>query len=81
MPSNCALFGGLQSVHGFRCYDNSAEREMSSSASTRTMPGGIIARSGKRWYLSYSEADFDVLRPARATCCIDGGEIWHGGVN
>jgi len=29
----------LQSVHGFRCYDNSAEREMSASACTRSMPG------------------------------------------
>jgi len=30
----------LQSVHGFRCYEkNTAEREMSSSACTRAMPG------------------------------------------
>ena len=29
----------LQSVHGFRCYDNSAEREMSANACTRCMPG------------------------------------------
>jgi len=29
----------LQSVHGFRCYDNSTEREMSASACTRSMPG------------------------------------------
>ena len=28
----------LQSVHGFRCYDNSAEREMSASACTRSVP-------------------------------------------
>lgn len=28
----------LQSVHGFRCYDNSAESEMSVSALTRSMP-------------------------------------------
>jgi len=33
----------LQSVHGFRCYDNSAEREMSASACTRSMPGFVIA--------------------------------------
>jgi len=26
-------------VHRFRCYDNSAEREMSASACTRSMPG------------------------------------------
>jgi len=31
------------------------------------------------WYLIYSEADFDVFRPAGATRCTDGGEIWHGG--
>jgi len=30
-------------------------------------------------YLSYSEADFEVFRPAGATRCTDGGEIWHGG--
>jgi len=29
----------LQLVHGFRCYDNIAEREMSASACTRSMPG------------------------------------------
>ena len=36
VPSSCALFGG--SVHGFRRYDNSAEREMSASACTPSMP-------------------------------------------
>jgi len=30
-------------------------------------------------YLSYSEADFEVFRPAGATRCTNGGEIWHGG--
>ena len=30
-------------------------------------------------YLVYSEADFEVFRPAGATRCTDGGEIWHGG--
>jgi len=29
-------------------------------------------------YLIYSEADFEVFRPAGATHCTDGGEIWHG---
>ena len=38
VPSSCAFIGDLQSVHGFRCYDNSAEREMSASACTRSMP-------------------------------------------
>jgi len=32
-----------------------------------------------RRYLTYSEADFEVLRPAGAKRCTDGGEIWHGG--
>jgi len=35
---------------------------------------GSIARSAKRRYLSYSEADFEV-----ATRCTDGDEIWHRG--
>ena len=39
---------------------------------------GSIARSATRRYLSYSEADFEVFRPAGATRCIDRGEIWHG---
>jgi len=37
---------------------------------------GSIARSAKRQYLSNSEADFDVFRPAGSTTrCTDGGEI------
>jgi len=32
-----------------------------------------------RRYLIYSEADFEVFRPAGATRCTDGGEIWHEG--
>ena len=39
---------------------------------------GSIARSATRRYLSYSEADFEVFRPAGATRCTDGIEIWHG---
>jgi len=30
-------------------------------------------------YLIYSEADFEVFRPAGATRCTGGGEIWRGG--
>ena len=30
-------------------------------------------------YLVYSEANFEVFRPAGATRCTDGAEIWHGG--
>jgi len=40
---------------------------------------GSITRSATSRYLSYSEADFEVFRPAEATRCTDGGEIWHGG--
>jgi len=29
-------------------------------------------------YLVYSEADFEVFRPAGTTGCTEGGEIWHG---
>ena len=32
-------------------------------------------------YLSYSEADFEVFRPAWATRFTDWGEIWRGGGN
>jgi len=39
---------------------------------------GSIARSASRRYLIYSEADFEIFRPAGATRCTDGGEIWHG---
>jgi len=39
-----------------------------------------IARSATRRYLlvSYSEADYEVFRPTRATRCTDGDEIWQG---
>jgi len=40
---------------------------------------GSIARSTRRRYLIYSEADYEVFRPAGVTRCTDGGEIWHGG--
>jgi len=40
---------------------------------------GGIARSTICLYLIYSEADFEVFRPAGATRCTDCGEIWHGG--
>jgi len=42
IPSSCALWADLQSVHGFRCHDNIARtrlREMSASAYTLSMPG------------------------------------------
>jgi len=40
---------------------------------------GSIAQSATRWYLIYSEADYEVFRPAGVTRCTDWGEIWHGG--
>ena len=40
---------------------------------------GSIARLASRRYLIYSEADVEVFRPAWATRCADGGEIWNGG--
>jgi len=39
-----------------------------------------IARSGKRWYISYSEVDFEVFRPAGTTRCTKRSEILHEGV-
>jgi len=42
---------------------------------------GSIARSATRRYLIYSEADFEVFRPAGATHCTNWGEIWHGGAD
>jgi len=35
---------------------------------------GSIARSATCRYLIYSEADFEIFRPAGATCCIDWDE-------
>jgi len=42
------------------------------------LPAALHAAQGYR-YLIYSEADFEVFRPAGVTHCTDGGEIWHGG--
>jgi len=42
------------------------------------LPGALRAAQTCR-YLVYSEATFEVFRPAGATRCTDGGEIWHGG--
>jgi len=45
----------------------------------RSIITGSIARSASRRYLVYSEADFEVSRPAGATRCTDGGDIWRVG--
>jgi len=42
------------------------------------LPAALRAAQTGR-YLVYSEADFEVFRPAGATRFTDGGEIWHGG--
>jgi len=42
------------------------------------LPAALRAAQTFR-YLVYAEADFEVFRPARATRCTDGGEIWQGG--
>ena len=44
---------------------------------THLLPAALRAAQTCR-YLVYSEADFEVFRPAGATCCTDRGEIWHG---
>ena len=43
----------------------------------KTLITGSIARSATCRYLIYSEADFEVYRPAGPTRCTDVGEIWH----
>jgi len=40
---------------------------------------GSIARSANCRYLIYSEADFEIFRPAGATRCTHRGEIWQWG--
>jgi len=65
------------------CKNLVSERELTkiSTQVESTVPHGSIARSASRRYLIYSEADFEVFRPAVATRCTDGGEIWRGGGN
>jgi len=43
------------------------------------LPAALRAAQTCRYFV-YSEADFEVFRPAGATHCTDGGEIWHGGM-
>ena len=40
------------------------------------LPAALRAAQACRYWI-YSEADFEVFRPAGATRCTDGGEIWH----
>jgi len=41
----------------------------------------ITFGTGPHSSLSYLEADIEVFRPAGATRCTNGGEIWHGGAD
>ena len=45
---------------------------------SKLLPAALRAAQTCRYFV-YSEADFEVFRPAGATRCTDGGEIWHGG--
>jgi len=51
----------------------------SGSATANLLPAALRAAQICR-YLVYSEADFEVFRPAGATRCTDGGEIWPSSV-
>jgi len=46
-----------------------------------TVITGSIVRSTKCRYISYSEANFEVLSRIGVTRCTNGGEIWHGRVD
>jgi len=48
------------------------------SAEIILLPAALRAAQTCR-YLVYSETNFEVFRPAGATRCTDGGEIWHAG--
>jgi len=41
----------------------------------------VLHTKRKLWRLDLSMGDFEVFCLAGATCCIDGDEIWHGGVD
>jgi len=55
-----------------------AHRQIIILSKDHLLPAALRAAQICR-YLVYSEADFEVFRPAGATRCTDGGEIWHGG--
>jgi len=44
-----------------------------------SLPAGSIARSASLPVFSLLRGRFEVFRPAGATRCTDGGEIWRGG--
>jgi len=53
------------------CIETAASRDLQ-------LPAALRAAQICRYFV-YSEADFEVFRPAGVTRCTDGGEIWHGG--
>jgi len=59
----------LQSVHGFRCYDNRAEREMSASACTRSMPGCYCGRLLHKT-VTVRNSCCSLYRPNNAKCLL-----------
>jgi len=67
-------------VRGRRCSQVQSElRSVKACPPTKDLlPTALRAAQACR-YLIYSEADFEVFRPAGATRCTDGGEIWRGG--
>jgi len=67
-------------VRGCRCSEVQSElRSVKACPPTKDLlPTALRAAQACR-YLIYSEADFEIFRPAAATRCTDGGEIWHGG--
>ena len=65
-------------------YDNYNDRQKTKQTNSLLMNIGYLLPAALRAaqtcrYFVYSEADFEVFRPAGATRCTDGGEIRHGG--
>ena len=73
-------FGVLQQTHSVRLPAKfRLDRFVLSSSGGKKrqfLPAALHAAQAC-WYLIYSESDFEVFRPAGATRCTDGGEIWH----
>jgi len=76
---------GFPSSHQLKSYVASKSRLKLAARAVLSADAGLlvftgsIARKVSRRYLIYSEADFEVFRPAGATRCTDGSEIWHEG--
>jgi len=57
---------------------DSWHRRPAKTLNANLLPAALRAAQACR-YLIYSEADFEIFRPAGSTRFTDGGEIWHGG--